>query len=156
VARVCPSWLANQRDDLVQTAMMRVIQIAEKQPPAEGEPRLAASYLQKVAYTVLVDEIRKVTRRQETDLEDPTVARTAVELHDPEKARASREIAVGIQECLSRLIKDRRLAVTLYLLGHSVPDAARVLGWPAKRTENLVYRGLGDLRACLSSKGLRP
>jgi RNA polymerase sigma-70 factor (ECF subfamily) len=46
--------------------------------------------------------------------------------------------------------------VTLYLQGHSVPDAARILDWPAKRTENLVYRGLADLRACLSNKGLRP
>jgi RNA polymerase sigma-70 factor, ECF subfamily len=157
VARVCPSWLSNQRDDLVQTAMLRVIQITEKEPPsAEGDTRFAASYLQKVAYTVLVDEIRKVTRRQETDLEDPTVAKTAVEFRDPEKARASNEIALGIQDCLSRLIKDRRLAVTLYLQGHSVPDAARILDWPAKRTENFVYRGLADLRACLSSKGLRP
>jgi RNA polymerase sigma-70 factor (ECF subfamily) len=51
---------------------------------------------------------------------------------------------------------ERRLAVTLYLHGHSVPDAARILDWSAKRTENLVYRGLADLRECLLSKGLRP
>ena len=44
----------------------------------------------------------------------------------------------------------------LHLQGHSVPDAARLLGWPAKRTENLVYRGLADLRRCLIAKGHTP
>ena len=52
--------------------------------------------------------------------------------------------------------KDRRLAVTLYLQGHTVPEAARILGWAAKRTENLVYRGLADLRQCLLGKGHTP
>jgi RNA polymerase sigma-70 factor (ECF subfamily) len=51
---------------------------------------------------------------------------------------------------------DRRRAVMLYLQGHSVPEAARLLGWTAKRTENLVYRGLADLRHCLRAKGHTP
>lgn len=137
--------------------MMRVVQIVDRQPtPPEGDAPFTSSYLHKVAYSVLVDEIRRVTRRQETGLDDEAVERTAVVDPDPEKVTASREIGLGIQECLSRLNKDRRLAVTLYLQGHSVPDAARVLEWPAKRTENLVYRGLADLRECLSTKGLRP
>lgn len=157
VARVCPRWLANQRDDLVQTAMMRVMHIVQSQAPRpEGDAPLASSYLHKVAYSVLVDEIRSVTRRQETDLDHPAVDRSAVVDRDPEREAASREIGLGIQDCLSQLNEDRRLAVTLYLQGHSVPDAARLLDWPAKRTENLVYRGLADLRACLSTKGLRP
>jgi RNA polymerase sigma-70 factor, ECF subfamily len=157
IARICPSWLANQRDDLVQTAMMRVMQIVESHPPRpEGDSPFASSYLHKVAYSVLVDEIRRVTRRQETDLDTEAVDRSAVVDRDPEREAASREIGAGIQDCLSRLNEDRRLAVTLYLQGHSVPDAARLLDWPAKRTENLVYRGLADLRECLSTKGLKP
>ena len=75
---------------------------------------------------------------------------------DPERITASRQIGREIVECLSHLNRERRLAVTLYLQGHSVPEAARGLDWPAKRTENLVYRGLANLRACLLRKGLRP
>ena len=30
------------------------------------------------------------------------------------------------------------------------------LAWTLKKTENLTYRGLGDLRKCLSGKGLEP
>ena len=80
----------------------------------------------------------------------------AVAAADPEREAASREIARGIRACLQEMVRDRRLAVTLHLQGHSVGDAARILEWAQKRTENLVYRGLADLRACLAAKGLRP
>lgn len=157
VARICPSWLSGQRDDLVQAAVMRVMQIVEKRAPeGEGNPFLASSYLYKVAHSALVDEIRRVRRRREADLEDEEVAPAAIMRQDPERIAASREIGRAVQHCLSAMSRDRRLAVTLYLQGHSVPEAARVLDWPAKRTENHVYRGLADLRECLMRKGMRP
>jgi RNA polymerase sigma-70 factor (ECF subfamily) len=141
----------------VQAAMMRVMQIVEKQPPGgEGNRPFASSYLYKVTHSVLVDEIRRVRRRRETDLEEEGVAPVAVTRQDPERIAASHEVGRGIQDCLSRMSRERRLAVTLYLQGHSVAEAAGVLDWPAKRTENLVYRGLADLRECLVSKGMRP
>lgn len=157
VARLCPGWLSNQRDDLVQAAVMRVMHIVSKQTDSpEGESAFASSYLYKVAHSALVDEIRRMTRRQETGLDDAAVDRVALNFQDPERVAASRQIGQGIQDCLSRMHRDRRLAVTLHLQGHSVPDASRVLDWPAKRTENLVYRGLADLRECLMSKGIQP
>ena len=157
VARLCPGWLSNQRDDLVQAAVMRVMHIVSKQTDdPEGDPAFASSYLYRVAHSALVDEIRRATRRQETGLDDSAVERVAVNFRDPERVAESRQIGRGIQECLSRMQRDRRLAVTLHLQGHSVPDAARVLDWPAKRTENLVYRGMADLRECLMSKGIQP
>jgi len=135
---------------------MRVMQVAEQHSPGgEGNRPFASSYLYKVAYTALVDEIRRVRRRRETGLDDEAVAPVAVVQQDPERIAASREIGRGIQDCLSKMSRERRLAVTLYLQGHSVPEASRVLDWSAKRTENLVYRGLADLRECLTSKGMR-
>ena len=156
VARLCPSWLSSQRDDLVQSAMMRVMQIVDKQV-SDGERNrpFASSYLYKAAHSALVDEIRRIRRRRETELEEETVGSVAITRQDPEKLTAAREIGRGIQDCLSRMSLERRLAVTLYLQGHSVPEASRVLDWTVKRTENLVYRGLANLRACLVSKGIR-
>jgi RNA polymerase sigma-70 factor, ECF subfamily len=153
VARVCPAWLSSQRDDLVQAAVMRVMHLVE-QHSGQDARALASPYLYKVAHSALVDEIRRVRRRRESDLDDAAAAPAAITDHDPERIAASREIGRGIQDCLSRLTQDRRLAVTLHLQGHTVPDAARVLEWPAKRTENLVYRGLAALRACLRKKGM--
>ena len=160
VARLCPGWLANQRDDLVQAAVMRVMQIVSRRTAADigdagaEDPKLAASYLYRVAHSALVDEIRRANRRQETALDDSSIDRVAITFQDPERRAASREIGRSIQACLAAMHRDRRQAVALYLQGHSVPEAARLLDWPAKRTENLVYRGLAELRECLMAKGI--
>jgi RNA polymerase sigma-70 factor (ECF subfamily) len=157
VARACPSWLSAQRDDVVQAAGMRVLQVLDKQQPrGEGDPPFSSSYLYKVAYSALVDEIRRVRRRRETDLEDCAAAGAAAAGGDPEQVARWREVGRGIQGCLIGLRRERRMAVTLYLQGHTVSEAARILEWPVKRTENLVYRGLADLRACLKAKGMEP
>ena len=157
VARICPAWLSAQRDDVVQAAVMRVVQLLDKlEPIGEGDPPFSSSYLFKVAHSALVDEIRRVRRRRETDFDDAGVAIAAVTVDDPERRAASREVGRGIQSCLLRMKRERRLAVTLYLQGHNVAEAARILDWPVKRTENLIYRGLANLRACLKSKGIEP
>jgi RNA polymerase sigma-70 factor (ECF subfamily) len=155
VARVCPRWQPASRDDLVQSAVMRVMRVLENPADeSEGDAQLTPSYLYKVAYSVLIDEIRRERRRRETSLEEEAVAQQAITEENPERLAASREIGRGIQDCLTRIKRERRLAVTLYLQGHSVPAAARLLEWTAKRTENLVYRGLADLRECLTEKGM--
>jgi RNA polymerase sigma-70 factor (ECF subfamily) len=157
VARVCPRSMADRRDDLVQTAVMRVMQIMGKRSASgEGNQPLSTSYLYKVAYSVLVDEIRRLRRLGETDLGDEAVAPVAFARENPERTAASKEIGRGIEDCLVGMKRERRLAVTLHLLGHTVPEAARILDWAAKQTENLVYRGMADLRECLMAKGLRP
>lgn len=151
VARVCPRWLADRRQDLVQVAILRVMALEER---GEGNRDLSASYLKRVAYSALVDEIRRVRRRGEVPLaiesKDGGMASVAP---DPERAALGREIGHNIMECLERLVRPRRLAVVLYLQGHNVPQASRLLGWARKRTENLVYRGLADLRGCLEERG---
>ena len=75
---------------------------------------------------------------------------------NPERETAARQVGSAIQGCLQRLVKTRRLAVTLYLQGYGVPEAAQLLGWRRKKVENLVYRGLADLRQCLDTKGIKP
>ncbi len=73
VARLCPRWLSARRDDLVQIAVMRVMQIAgRREASGEGSEALASSYLYKVAYSVLVDEIRRMRRRPEIEMEEST------------------------------------------------------------------------------------
>ena len=73
---------------------------------------------------------------------------------NPEQLLRGRETGQAIRDCLQGLIRPRKLAVTLHLQGHTVPEVARVLGWNVKRAENLVYRGLVDLRQCLDLKGI--
>lgn len=154
VTAVCPLWLTDQRDDLVQIAMLRVMDLQER---SEGKRQFSSSYLWKVAHSALIDEIRRHRRRQEVAIEDATpVDLPATNSSSPEERARSREVGDGIRDCLAQMVPARREAVALKLQGHSVPQAAKILGWTAKKTENLVYRGLKDLQDCLSSKGLTP
>ncbi len=118
---------------------------------------LAASYHWRVAYSVIVDEIRRRRRRPEEDLTPhaPRLASTDA-VGNPEQAARAGEIRSAIADCLTRLHDTRRRAVTLYLQGHSVPEVASLLGWVRKKAENSVFRGMADLRSCLSGKGVEP
>ncbi len=159
VRRQCPAWLSDHAQDIAQVALTKVMAVERR---AEGVRPLSSFYLHRAAHSALVDEIRRRKRRPEVSLE----ATTATEEQsprlepraqgDPESSASFRELGTAVRDCLLGAKRDRRLAVTLYLQGHSVPEAARILGWDAKRTENLIYRGLADLRQCLMGKGHTP
>ncbi len=134
--------------------MIRVLRVRARRE--QGRP-LPAAYLWKVAYTATIDEIRKLRSKREVSLhvegaEEPADMRAL----GPERGAESAQLSAAIRECLSALKDTRRQAVTLYLQGHSVPEIGRLLGWSTKRAENMVYRGLAELRATLSKRGWRP
>jgi RNA polymerase sigma-70 factor (ECF subfamily) len=152
VARVCPPWLAGSAEDVVQVALMRVVEVLRRH---EGDAEFSSLYLRKAAYSAVVDEIRRLKRRREVPLEEQGMeTRYPTVDPDPEQTTSARQDGKAIRDCLGRLVRPRRLAVTLHLVGHSVPEAARLLGWSLKRAENLVYRGLADLRRCLEWAGV--
>lgn len=154
VARVCPSWLRDHVEDIVQAAMVRLIEADRK----GGENRVLATInLKTVAYYAAMDEIRCHVRRKEVPEEETLgMELTKSQAAGPEREAAAQEIERGIDDCMRRLIRPRRLAVTLHLLGYSFPDVGRSLGWSTKKAEHLVYRGLEDMRRCLAGKGLTP
>lgn len=154
IYRICPAWLSDRRDDLVQMAMMKVMEMQRRK--SEGMIPANASYLFRVAHSALVDEIRRLRRQRERPLEDGDDAVEPTDALDPERDAVARQTGRAIKDCLSFMKRERRMAVTLYLQGHSVPESSRTLGWKRKRTENLVFRGLDDLRHCLRKKGIQP
>lgn len=151
VERTCPRWLAAEADDLVQNAMIRVLEIRRRR---EGEAEFSSFYLRRAAYSVVVDEIRRRRRRGEVPLEaegeEPPVPAGRP---DPERVSEGRELGRAIRECLGTLVRPRRLAVTLHLQGHRIKEVGQLMAWGAKKAENLIYRGLADLRRCLEEKG---
>ncbi len=157
VARQCPAWLSDHREDLVQEAMLRVVDLLRRDPEREFND----AYLRRTAYSALVDEIRRARWRRETSLDsfaeadgESIALQPESDLPDPEKASAGHQLGDAIQDCLGRLVPPRRHAVVLYLQGYGGPESARLLGWDKKRVNNLVYRALDDLRRCLGGKGL--
>ena len=117
---------------------------------------LKPAYLGRVAYTVMVDEIRRRRRRRvlvpvETEAEVPETTTPT-----PEDALQARELGLAVKDCLASMLEARVCAVGLFLEGRGPSEIAATLGWNRKRADNLVRRGIADLRACLAGKGFTP
>jgi len=155
VRSCCPRWLATQADDLVQGAMIKVVERSRRNPLSS---EVTPGYLWRVAYCAVVDEIRRHRRRREVPMSDDAdgVPEPPNPAPGPDRHADSRAIGAAIAVCLRDMLPERRQAVTLHLLGHTVPEIARLLGWNPKRAENSVYRGLADLRSHLTERGITP
>ncbi|MEM8961874.1 MAG: RNA polymerase sigma factor [Acidobacteriota bacterium] len=154
VRAICPYWMVDRQEDLVQIAMMAVLRQQEKLDTDRPFPN---AYLRRAAYTALVDEMRRLRTDREVPLDDDAEPRIPAATHeDPERRTLSREISAGVRACLAQLAPSRRTAVTLHLLAYKVPQIATRMAWSRKRAENLVYRGLDAVRRCLTKKGMRP
>lgn len=154
VRKVSPRWLADQAEDIVQTAIASVL---EHLRAAGGDSAVSPSYLMRAAHNAAVDEIRRRFRRPEIGAEDD------MEIHElrsdapgPGEEAEAREIDRALRACLAALARPRRAAVTLFLLGYSLAETEQLSGWSRKRAEHLTYRGLAAVRQCLSQKGIEP
>jgi DNA-directed RNA polymerase specialized sigma24 family protein len=149
--RSCPSWMRGQLEDIVQTAMTRVL---SRSMPVGSLP---ASYFHRMGYTAVVDEMRRQFRRREVAVGDRNeLDRLPQAVDDRPSPGTDVETGRAIWDCMARLIPPRRCAVAFHLQGYSAPETARQLGWTAKKTGHLVQRGLRDLRECLKKKGIEP
>lgn len=166
VRRVCPGWLDSDVDDLVQEAMIKLMRLKDSSA-AEGQQQgqdqkhgehdqgtqWSLSDIRKTAHSVVIDEIRKRQRRPEMGTE---VGGEADLVSDETESPVPTDTQGTIEDCLAEQISARRRAVTLHLLGHTVTEVANYLECKAKQAENLVYRGIKQLRECLSAKGVYP
>lgn len=151
VHKVCPPSLRSVADDIAQTAAARLF---ARMKAAQDPLDLNSSYLWRVANHAVIDEIRRHQRGREeaSERSDEVAAATG----DPLVAQRRARIVEGVRDCLANATPQRRAALGLHLQGLQLPEVAVALGCNRKRADNLVYRGLVALRACLQTKGLRP
>ena len=153
VRRYCPAWMADHCEDITQAALMRMLATERASDPSR---EINATYLDRVAYGCTIDEIRRQRRgtagASESLVEEPPGDPT----QGPEARAEAARIGRSILDCMQTLVPPRRRAVTLHLVGHTAPAIGDLLGWSTRKTESLIYRGLGNLRDCLESKGLKP
>jgi RNA polymerase sigma-70 factor (ECF subfamily) len=154
VVRICPGWLAAEAEDIAQEVLRRVV---ERSRQGEGIEVRHVSYWRKAAHHALLNEIRRRRSLREERLESLSPARQeATPAHDPERELDRRRLGEAIVTCVRALAEGRRRTVVLFLLGHTVPEAAALLDWKLKRAESALRRGLLELRVCLTEKGHRP
>lgn len=153
VQRSCPPWLAPLAEDIVQNALLRLLEVRRK---SGGDRDWNSSYLSRTAYSAVIDEMRRQIRRRESSEGGATLEKIAGPGDDPDRQVSALEVDRAMRDCLAHLHRPRRAALACHLQGYSVPETARFLGWTRKRTEHLVARGLKDLRACLLARGITP
>lgn len=151
VRRICPRWLADDADDLTQVAVSRVL---ARIRATAGRTAYTSGYLYRVAHSALVDEIRRRRRLREVPLEADVQSETRPD--DPDRRLRAQEIRDAVARCLAALVTSRRRAVMLHLQGHSIDETSALLACARKKAENLIYRGLADLRGCLVAGGVTP
>jgi RNA polymerase sigma-70 factor (ECF subfamily) len=149
VRKVCPRWLADEADDIVQVATVRLF---DRMQASDGAVEFSAAYAYRTAYSAVIDEIRRRRRSRVVPMESdvPTSSPT----DDPERQAMRQELRRAIHACVAALALARRRAVTLHLLEHSLAEIGELLECGRKKADNLVYRGLRDLRACLRRRGV--
>jgi RNA polymerase sigma factor (sigma-70 family) len=162
VRKVCRARPAIDVEDVEQEVRLKLWKVVSNRTEIEHLP----SYVYRVAYSVAVDQIRRVEVRPEDqffsgesdehgdaatgELERVPAHATAA----PDRIAASREAAEVVGTAVEQLPERRRQAVKLYLLGLNHVEIASATGWTEAVARNHLYRGLGDLREALAERGI--
>jgi RNA polymerase sigma factor (sigma-70 family) len=130
------------------------IRLWQAQGTSEQISRVSASYVYRTAVSAVLDMMRR-RRAQRTEqmvsIEDGMVATSTA---NPERDLDSSEVVAQVTRAIDSIPLSRRAAVRMYLAGHPREEIADLLGWSEAKTRNLLYRGLGDLRARLTEQGI--
>lgn len=137
----------------VRIRLWRALQTGER--IAGVEP----SYVKRAAVSAAIDLIR--SRRADRDVtldgapeDTPVLAGPAA--GDPDARLRQSELEGAVNRAIESLPASRQPVVRMYLAGYSSTDIAATFGWTEAKARNLLYRGLGDLRARLEREGLTP
>ena len=115
-----------------------------------------AGYVYRSAVTAALVVLRRRRAKRESgvpltpEIHDTVAARAPSAIESIEESELAGELARAIGE----LAPARQAAVRLHLTGYHRDEIAGLLGWSEAKTRNLLYRGLDDLRALLTARGI--
>ena len=148
-------WRHRLSDSEIHELLQQVrIRLWQAQGTSEQISRVSASYVYRTAVSAVLDMMRR--RRagradQMLSIEDGMVATATA---NPEQDLESSEVVAQVSRAVDSIPPSRRAVVRMYLAGHPREEIADLLGWSEAKTRNLLYRGLGDLRARLTEQGI--
>ncbi|MCI0687515.1 MAG: sigma-70 family RNA polymerase sigma factor [Sporichthyaceae bacterium] len=135
-------------EDVVQETLLRAWRHPEALDPARGGLR---PWLCTVARNLVVDGAR-ARRARPTEVGDEALASVPAE-DQFESALLAWEVA----DALGTLSADHRaVLIQTYYRGHSVAEAAHLLGIPEGTVKSRTYYALRSLRLALEERGIRP
>jgi RNA polymerase sigma-70 factor (ECF subfamily) len=149
--RLAPSDL----DEIFQEMRIRLWHARERGERIETMP---ASYMYRVAKTAAIDVIRRTHHGSEHTLGSTaeSMAPWGQPGESPDRTVVNAELEAQVKAGLAALSEDRRVVVQMHLAGYGQKEICEMLDWPEGRTRNLLSRGLKDLRAQLTARGVGP
>jgi RNA polymerase sigma factor (sigma-70 family) len=138
------------RDDLLQEIHIRLWKACTN---GHGDVRNVKAYLRKIVQSVFINEINRINRESRA-LEWGAAylaPRGGGNGHDPAKDQALAGILV---DSLGRLKSSKQQVIRLRLEGFSFDEIARLHNWSYRKTCNMFYRGLKDLKRELGERGI--
>lgn len=149
-------WRHRLSDTDIDEMMQQVrIRLWRAQGESERISRAPASYVYRTAVSAALDMMRRRRAQrveQTVSIEDPGVAVPAAV--SPERDLEFSELAAQVARAIASIPASRRPVVRMHLAGYPREEIAGLLGWTEAKTRNLLYRGLTDLRARLTTQGI--
>jgi len=118
-----------------------------------------SSYIQKVAYTVTIDELRKMRKQ--------TLPRRVDELKkvysfsqnfligqinkSPEFFFEKKELKMFLREAVDSLNGNRKQVLRLYMKGMSIEEISQLFDWDKAKVRHLLYRGIDAIKEKIKS-----
>jgi RNA polymerase sigma factor (sigma-70 family) len=135
-------------DDLFQDVRIRLWRAPST---ADQIAQAPASYLYRTAPSAALDLIRRRRARPEQSIEQCHEGLAIASTTYADQAAEASELVNQITQALASMSESRRVVVRMYLAGYHRREIAELLGWRQAKTRNLLYRGLADLRARLTT-----
>lgn len=139
-------------DEVMQQVRIRLWQA---RGDSEQISRSPASYVYRAAVSAALDLMRRRRAQRShvtVSLEQPDAALPS--RRDPHRELEYSELSEQVAQAIDEIPASRRPVVRMYLAGHPREEIAELLGWSEAKTRNLLYRGLADLRARLTERGI--
>jgi len=139
----------DELDQEVRLRLWKALRTGEKIAAAP------ASYVQQTARSAAIDMFRRRRARREDPIPE-VPGREPMIVPSVEHQLAGDDLAGALDRALSELVASRRGVVRMHLAGYPREEIADLMGWSEAKTRNLLYRGLEDLRAQLTTLGIGP
>lgn len=120
-----------------------------------------SSYICRIAYTVTIDELRKM-RKHNCLIEAEKIRNFQAfyeqfqisSVSSPESVYQQKELEAFMLKAINSLSDNRRQVLQLYAKGLPVKKICDFLGWNKDKVRHLLYRGIDDLKKNMERKKL--
>jgi RNA polymerase sigma factor (sigma-70 family) len=138
------------KDDLLQEIHIRIWRAVSD----ENHPiRYFNAYLRKIVYSVFVNEINRINREKEI-LETGGPCLSPYEGSNGCGTAADDSLKDIIDDSIAGLKDSKQQVIKLRLEGFTFGEIAQLNRWTYRKTCNIFYRGIKDLKRKLGEKGI--